>query len=86
MQSFASSSSRFVAMICSVVDASTLKLCRLRLLTPITFAPARSAVLVSVSLFTSTRGSIPSPRAHRIKADSSASSSTATMSRTVSAP
>mmetsp|Transcript_34620 Transcript_34620/g.87460 ORF Transcript_34620/g.87460 Transcript_34620/m.87460 type:complete len:219 (-) Transcript_34620:253-909(-) len=86
MQSLAASSAQLSCMIFSVVLESTVKSCRLRLLTPMIWAPHRSAFLVSSSLLTSTRGSIPSRRDAAIRLFSSGSSSTATMRRTVSAP
>ena len=64
---------------------STLKVWRLRLLTPMTFAPASSATVISASVFTSTSGSIPSARDAAISAASSSALRMLTMSSAVSA-
>eukprot|EP00160_Parvularia_atlantis_P017573 Unigene6100_Nuclearia_a/m.18689 Unigene6100_Nuclearia_a/g.18689 ORF Unigene6100_Nuclearia_a/g.18689 Unigene6100_Nuclearia_a/m.18689 type:complete len:330 (-) Unigene6100_Nuclearia_a:109-1098(-) len=69
-----------------VVFMSTVKLCKLRLLTPITREPSASARRISSALFTSTSGSIPRARDVRINSRSSSSDRHATISSTVSAP
>mmetsp|Transcript_38685 Transcript_38685/g.75600 ORF Transcript_38685/g.75600 Transcript_38685/m.75600 type:complete len:207 (-) Transcript_38685:200-820(-) len=86
MQSRRASSAALLCMMVSVVDASTVKSCRLRLLTPMILAPHRSALCVSSLLLTSTSGSIPSEREQAMSPLSTSSSSTATISSTVSAP
>eukprot|EP00966_Prymnesium_polylepis_P047616 1102524-Prymnesium_polylepis.1 len=74
------------AAIRPVVVMSTSNVCRLRLLTPITLAPAASATCISASVFTSTSGSIPSARAAAIIAASRSGERIATISNAVSAP
>mmetsp|Transcript_25183 Transcript_25183/g.79024 ORF Transcript_25183/g.79024 Transcript_25183/m.79024 type:complete len:411 (+) Transcript_25183:301-1533(+) len=69
-----------------VVSMSSLKVCRLRLFTPTTRAPARAAISASTLLATSTSGSMPSSRHFSMRPRSSERPSTATMSSTVSAP
>mmetsp|Transcript_20787 Transcript_20787/g.65068 ORF Transcript_20787/g.65068 Transcript_20787/m.65068 type:complete len:219 (+) Transcript_20787:1-657(+) len=69
-----------------VVVMSTSKVWRLRLLTPITRAPASSATRISPSLAASTRGSMPRLREKAMSDDSSAAESAATMRSAVSAP
>ena len=65
---------------------SARNVCRFLLLTPMTSAPATSALESSSTEFTSTRGSIPSARARAIRDASRSSSRMATMSSAVSAP
>mmetsp|Transcript_3712 Transcript_3712/g.6519 ORF Transcript_3712/g.6519 Transcript_3712/m.6519 type:complete len:209 (-) Transcript_3712:527-1153(-) len=85
---------KFLIMPCSrafctslgVFSMSTVKVCKSRLFTPSTLAPARSAAASSSSLTTSTRGSIPSSRDFFISADVSVSLRMDSMSKTVSAP
>mmetsp|Transcript_14900 Transcript_14900/g.37161 ORF Transcript_14900/g.37161 Transcript_14900/m.37161 type:complete len:390 (-) Transcript_14900:450-1619(-) len=75
-----------IAAMVPVVPISTTNVCRLRLLTPMTFAPAASATSISSLVFTSTNGSIPSCRAACIMAVSRSGCRMATMSNAVSAP
>mmetsp|Transcript_21427 Transcript_21427/g.66478 ORF Transcript_21427/g.66478 Transcript_21427/m.66478 type:complete len:298 (+) Transcript_21427:1735-2628(+) len=69
-----------------VVLMSTVNVCRLRLLTPITSAPAASAASISSGVFTSTSGSKPRSRAAAMRRASSLGVRIATMSSAVSAP
>mmetsp|Transcript_31554 Transcript_31554/g.53256 ORF Transcript_31554/g.53256 Transcript_31554/m.53256 type:complete len:264 (+) Transcript_31554:602-1393(+) len=70
----------------SVVSRSSLKVCRLRLFTPITLASHASAMSSSWSVCTSTRGSMPTARQAAMSSRSWDTSKMATMSSTVSAP
>mmetsp|Transcript_31547 Transcript_31547/g.106242 ORF Transcript_31547/g.106242 Transcript_31547/m.106242 type:complete len:201 (-) Transcript_31547:594-1196(-) len=82
----ADSQSRAILARRAVVDMSSWKVWRLRLLMPMHLEPTSRAMSISSSVWTSTRGSMPATRQSPIKAARSLTPRQATMSSRESAP